>query len=141
MILPLLALLDCARYLTHKPVLKLEFGIADFQYTFLFFIQVGSKRVICPINGELIGYAKEVMIFPPGSIATLENRPVLDADYRAVGVCFPHHMIESVFSDEGYHYQDENPLSKIRRLIETDLGHPWRSNEVAEHFSISRPLA
>ncbi|MEO0868169.1 MAG: AraC family transcriptional regulator [Cyanobacteria bacterium J06642_11] len=98
---------------------------------------MGSKRVICPINGELIGYAKEVMIFPPGSIATLENRPVLDADYRAVGVCFPHHMIESVFSDEGYHYQDENPLSKIRRLIETDLGHPWRSNEVAEHFSIS----
>ena len=25
-----------------------------FQHTFLFFIQVGSKRVICPVNGELI---------------------------------------------------------------------------------------
>ncbi|MEM9805631.1 MAG: AraC family transcriptional regulator [Cyanobacteria bacterium P01_D01_bin.56] len=164
-----------------------------FQHTFLFFIQVGSKRVLCPINGELIGYADEVIIFPPGSIVTLENRPVLNADYRAVGVCFPHHMVEAVFSNENSHagspgiqilqaadqspqilnaiqttlsdtqlpdpikqhrllepliwlkyngiylspYADENPLSEVRRLIETDLSYPWRSNDVAEHFAIS----
>ncbi|NER82496.1 MAG: helix-turn-helix transcriptional regulator [Leptolyngbya sp. SIO1D8] len=165
-----------------------------FQNTFLFFIQVGSKRVLCPINGELIGHAEDVMIFPPGSMVTMENRPVLGDDYRATGVCFPRHMIEAVFSNEksksesagiqiiqaspgqsfqildtiqatlndteipepirqhrllepliwlkynGIHlspHEEEKPLSKVRRLIETDLSHPWRSNEVADHFAIS----
>lgn len=165
-----------------------------FQHTFLFFIQVGSKRVFCPINGELIGHAEDVMIFPPGSIVTLENRPVLDNDYRAIGVCFPHHMVEAVFpskksrakpvgiqilqtcSDQTLQildtiqatlkdkrlpkpirlhrlleplvwlkyygiqlspHEDEKPLSKVRRLIETDLSHPWRSSEVADYFSVS----
>ncbi|MEL7227070.1 MAG: hypothetical protein AAGL17_20115, partial [Cyanobacteria bacterium J06576_12] len=69
-----------------------------FQHTFLFFIQAGSKRVLCPINGELIGDAEDVMVFPPGAIVTMENRPVLGNDYRATGVCFPHRMIETVFS-------------------------------------------
>ncbi|MBE9065859.1 helix-turn-helix transcriptional regulator [Leptolyngbya cf. ectocarpi LEGE 11479] len=165
-----------------------------FQHTFLVFIQVGSKRVLCPINGELIGHTEDVMIFSPGSIITLENRPVLDNDYRATGVCFPHQMIETVFSHKnsntepagiqivpasagqtlqilhaiqatlndadlpepikqhrllepliwlkynGIHlssHEEEKPLSKVRRLIETDLSHPWRSNEVADHFAIS----
>ncbi len=165
-----------------------------FQYTFLFFIHVGSKRVLCPINGELIGHAEDVMICPPGSMVTMENRPVLDHDYRATGICFPHHMIETVFSHEtatpqsvgiqsvtgcadqsrqilgtiqatlndtelpeplkqhrlleallwikyhGIHlspHDDEKPLSKVRRLIETDLSHPWRSSDVANHFAIS----
>ncbi len=165
-----------------------------FQHTFLFFIQVGSKRVLCPINGEIIGHAEDVMIFPPGSMVTMENRPVLGDDYRATGVCFPRHMIETVFSNEklksestgiqilqgligqsfqilntiqatlsdteipepirqhrllepliwlkynGIYlspYEEEKPLSKVRRLIETDLSYPWRSNEVADHFAIS----
>lgn len=165
-----------------------------FQYTFLFFIQVGSKRVLCPINGELVGHAEDVMIFPPGSMITMENRPVLGDDYRATGVCFPGHMIEIVFANEksksgsagiqivqaftgqsfqilniiqatlndteipepirqhrlletllwlkyhGVHlspHEEEKPLSKVRRLIETDLSHPWRSNEVASYFAIS----
>ena len=166
-----------------------------FQHTFLFFIQVGSKRVLCPINGELIGHAEDVMIFPPGSMVTMENRPVLNKDYRATGVCFPHHMIKTVFANEkstpesagiqiiqaptgqsfpilhtiqntlsdtnipepirqhrllepliwlkhnGVHlspHEEEKPLSKVRKLIETDLSHPWRSNEVAEYFAISQ---
>ena len=165
-----------------------------FQHTFLFFIQVGSKRVLCPINGELIGHAEDVMIFPPGSMVTMENRPVLGDDYRATGVCFPRHMIKTVFANEkstaksvgiqilqactGPPFQilntiqatlndteipelirqhrllepliwlkhndiylspheEEKPLSKVRRLIETDLSHPWRSNEVADYFAIS----
>ena len=165
-----------------------------FQHTFLFFIQVGSKKVLCPINGELIGHAEDVMIFPPGAIVTMENRPVLGDDYRATGVCFPRHMIEAVFSNQksrsestgiqivqastgqpfqmlntiqatlnnteitepirqhrllepliwlkyhGVHlspHEEENPLSKVRRLIETDLSHPWRSSEVADYFAIS----
>ncbi|MEM9155518.1 MAG: AraC family transcriptional regulator [Cyanobacteria bacterium P01_F01_bin.33] len=165
-----------------------------FKYTFLVFIQVGSKRVLCPINGELIGQAEDVMIFPPGFVVTMENRPVLGEDYRATGVCFPDHMIETVFSNKhaksessgiqivqgrtGQSFQilndiqatlnnsglpepikqhrllepliwlkysgiylsphgEEKPLSKVRGLIETDLSHPWRSNEVAEHFAVS----
>ncbi|MEO1134568.1 MAG: hypothetical protein AAFX40_17940, partial [Cyanobacteria bacterium J06639_1] len=71
-----------------------------FQYTFLFFIQVGSKRVLCPINGESIGQAGDVMIFSPGSMVTLENRPVLGKEYRATGVCFPGHAIAAVFSNK-----------------------------------------
>ena len=165
-----------------------------FQHTFLFFIQVGSKRVICPINGELIGQKDDVMIFSPGSMVTLENRTVLNDHYRAIGVCFPKQMIKTVFSNEksniepvgiqivagcgeqslqvlnaiqatlndaklpkpirqhrllepliwlkyqGIHLstdEEDKPLSKLRRLIETDLSHSWRSNEVAEYFAIS----
>ena len=163
-----------------------------FQHTFLVFIQVGSKRVLCTSHSELIGHAGDVMVFPPGSLVTLENRPVLGADYRATGVCFPDHMIKTVFTSgppksestriqmvqggqsppildtiqatlkdskmpepirqhrllepliwlkhNGIHLspqEEENPLSKVRRLIETDLGHPWRSTEVADHFAIS----
>ncbi|MEM9088032.1 MAG: AraC family transcriptional regulator [Cyanobacteria bacterium P01_F01_bin.53] len=165
-----------------------------FQHTFLFFIQVGSKRVLCPINGELIGDAEDVMIFPPGAMVTMENRPVLGDDYRATGVCFSHRMIEAVFPKEnskadptgiqllqdgaGQSLQilnavqatlndtalpepirqhrllepliwlksrgiylspqaEESPLSKVRKLIQKDLSHPWRSHEVAEHFAIS----
>ncbi|MGD1852061.1 MAG: helix-turn-helix transcriptional regulator [Cyanophyceae cyanobacterium] len=135
-----------------------------------------------------------MMVFPPGAIVTLENRPVLDNDYRATGVCFSHPMVEEIFpprkqgakpfgiqilkigsdqvlkildsvqntlKDENlpesirqhrlleslvwlkHHgiqlspHEDENPLSKVRRLIETNLSHPWRSSEVAEYFSIS----
>ena len=57
------------------------------QYTFVVFIEVGSKRVLCPLQGELIAYAGDVLIFPPGSVVTIENRPVVDRDYRATGVC------------------------------------------------------
>jgi transcriptional regulator GlxA family with amidase domain len=32
---------------------------------------------------------------------------------------------------------EDQPISKVRRLIETDLSHPWMANEVAEHFAMS----
>ncbi|MFH1805979.1 MAG: AraC family transcriptional regulator [Pseudomonadota bacterium] len=32
---------------------------------------------------------------------------------------------------------EEQPLSKVRRLIETDVSHPWRIAEVAGHFAMS----
>ncbi|MBE9033400.1 helix-turn-helix transcriptional regulator [filamentous cyanobacterium LEGE 11480] len=166
-----------------------------FRHTFLFFIQMGSKRVLCPTNGELIGNVGDMMIFPPNSMVTMENRPVLDRDYRAVGVSFSNDLVEAVFSD-GYKaqaqppgiqmmtakvyepshildiiqatledatlpeairchrlleplvwiksndvvltpHQANAPLSQVRALLETDLSHPWRSKEVAEHFAMS----
>lgn len=68
-----------------------------FRQTFLFFIQVGSKRTITAEHGEIIGEAGDLMILPPGSMVTMQNRPVRDDRYRAVGVSFSDDLIESVF--------------------------------------------
>ncbi len=165
-----------------------------FTLTFLFFIQTGSKRVICPTNGEVIGEAGDVMIFPPGSVVTMENRPILNASYRADGVCFTHDLVDAVFADQAPRKvspgiqvlraaphrpseildliketlsreglppairqhrllepliwlrqkgvqlpkrDEEQAWGKVRRLIETDLSHPWRVAEVAGHFAMS----
>ena len=32
---------------------------------------------------------------------------------------------------------DRSPLGQVRALIETNLAHPWRSKEVADHFAMS----
>jgi AraC-like DNA-binding protein len=64
---------------------------------FLCFIRSGTKRVLCPIQGELIGREGDLLVFPPGSIVTLENRPRLDADYRADAVYFSRDLIGSIF--------------------------------------------
>lgn len=32
---------------------------------------------------------------------------------------------------------DRSPLGQVRALIESDLTHPWRSKEVADHFAMS----
>lgn len=66
--------------------------------TLLVFIHCGSKRVECPVSGELIGEAGDVMIFPPGSMVTMENRPVVNESYRAEGVSLPDELIEAVFA-------------------------------------------
>jgi AraC-like DNA-binding protein len=165
-----------------------------FTRTFLFFIQTGSKRVLCPYNGELIGEAGDVMIFPPGAKVTMENRPILNDSYRADGVGFSHDLVDAVFADQRQRHDtpgiqilradlhrpsdilglikntledeglpapirqhrllepliwlrhngvrlptrdDEQPLSRVRRLIETDFSHPWRIPEVAAHFAMS----
>jgi len=70
-----------------------------FRLTFFFFIQKGSKRVLFSNQDEIIGEEGDLMIFPPGSVVTMENRPVLHDDYRASGVCFSHDLIETVYSD------------------------------------------
>nr|WP_166416274.1 AraC family transcriptional regulator [Cochlodiniinecator piscidefendens] len=70
-----------------------------FRLTFFFFIQKGSKRVLTSSQGEMTGEEGDLMIFPPGSMVTLENRPVLDDSYRALGVCFPHDLINAVYAD------------------------------------------
>ena len=167
-----------------------------FRLTFLFFIQSGSKRVLSPTQGELTGKEGDLLIFAPGSMVTMENRPVLDDSYRAVGVSFTDDLVKAVFAEEkspkpenmiqivparpcrpmdilpvvqetltnidlpdpirhhrlmeplvwlkhhGYTLttpDDELPLSKVRRLIESDLTHPWRASEVASHLAMSEP--
>ncbi|MFE3839092.1 helix-turn-helix domain-containing protein [Pseudogemmobacter sonorensis] len=34
--------------------------------------------------------------------------------------------------------QDSQPVSRLRRLLEADLSHPWRISEVAQHFVMSK---
>lgn len=165
-----------------------------FRHTFLFFIQRGDKHVACPVNGELLGRETDLLVFPAGSIVMMENRPVLDADYHAQGVCFSHDLVALVFSDQRANHgkigvqrlveddgrlddlqrmilntlhdpelpaeirrhrlvevllwlkrfgirispeEDRSPIGRVRRLIETDLSHPWRAKDVADHFAMS----
>ncbi len=162
--------------------------------TLLVFVQAGTKRVVCPLAGEVIGEAGDLLVFPPGSLVTLENRPVLNACYRAAGVCFSDDMVEAVsdpavplrrpqgirilraathrpldmlaqieatLADQAlaapirrhrlleplvwlrHHGIDlratdaDQPLSRVRRLIETDLSRAWRAADVARHFAMS----
>lgn len=65
--------------------------------TFLFFIESGSKRVARPSGDDLIGREGDLLIFSPGAFVTMENRPVMDRRYRAVGVSFSDRLIETVF--------------------------------------------
>ena len=165
-----------------------------FRLTFFFFIQKGTKRLLTPTQGKMVGEEGDLMIFPPGSMVTMENRPVLNDSYRALGVCFTHDLIDAIYADlptpkaalgvqilrsETHHPADiltliqatldnealpasirqhrllepliwlrergiylptqvqDQPISKVRSLIETDLSHPWRTDEVAEHFAMS----
>ena len=71
-----------------------------FRLTFLFFVHSGSKRVLHPTKGELIGEVGDMMIFPAGSIVTMENRPVLNSDYRAVGISFADELVSAVFTGQ-----------------------------------------
>lgn len=86
----------------------LYFGLAV-----LIFIRTGSKRVLCPHGGELTGEAGDVLVFPPGSMVTLENRPIPNEAYRADGVCFSHDLVDAVFADGGP--QDAPPGVKLLR--------------------------
>ena len=109
--------------------------------TFLCFIRSGTKRVVCPINGEMIGNAGDLFIFPPGSIVTLENRPLLDADYRADGVYFSRDLVETVFGDHPQRRSSaiqivreapNNPL-EILHLIHETLGNRNLPDLVRQH--------
>lgn len=165
-----------------------------FRLTFFFFIQRGSKYVLNPKQGDMVGNEGDLMIFPPGSMVTMENRPVMNGGYRALGVCFTNDLVDAVFGDlpksvtatdvqivraddhqpseilaliqdtlasddlpevikqhrllepllwlraRGFQLPtqvQDDPLSKVRSLIETDIGHPWAASEVANHFAMS----
>ncbi|MEE4210720.1 MAG: helix-turn-helix transcriptional regulator [Parvularcula sp.] len=160
----------------------------------LVFVRAGMKRVVCPIKGELVGGKDDLFVFPAGSVVTMENRPLPDADYRAVAVSFSTDLIEAVFEPRGGTrptqgirlvpaHQDHpakllpmieatmksadlpeeiirhrmmEPLiwlrhrglhlapschddlaKRVRRLVSSDLGRAWRSEEVARHLAIS----
>jgi AraC-like DNA-binding protein len=185
---------DAVSILTITQATAATFADLFIRLTFLCFVHSGSKRVVCPINGEMIGQEGDLLIFPPGWMMTLENRPLLNASYRAEGVYFAHELIETVYADQPQrggpiglqivrasphkpfeilgliqetlgdetlpwpvrqhrllepliwlrHHgirlpiqDDERPFNKLRNLIETNPGRPWRAAEVANHFAMS----
>lgn len=66
--------------------------------TLLVFIRTGSKRVECPIGGERVGQAGDLLIFPPDSMVTMENRPLVNDSYRADAMSLSHELVGAVFS-------------------------------------------
>lgn len=117
-----------------------------FNQTFLFFIQVGSKRASTATQGEVVGQAGDLMIFPPGAMVTMENRPVLDNRYRAIGVSFSDVLIRSVF-EPGESSSDEQSIQLVpaeparpsnllhliqETLSQRDLPEPIRNHRLVE---------
>lgn len=67
--------------------------------TFLCFIRSGTKKVLCPVNGELLAKEGDLILFPPESFVSLENRPLRNAAYRADGVYFADELVAEVFPE------------------------------------------
>lgn len=164
-----------------------------FHKTSFFFIQRGSKSVITPQQKEIVGYEGDLMIFTQGSI-TMENRPLLNKKYQAVGISFNQSLIETVYVDTPLQkatpavqilsaeehqpvkilnllqntlendaipelirehrllepliwlrdmgiylpiHLEDNPISSVRKLLETDLSRTWHTNDVSQHFGMS----
>ncbi|KZL23729.1 Urease operon transcriptional activator [Pseudovibrio sp. WM33] len=90
-----------------------------FRQTFLSFIHKGTKKVICPLNGELIGSAGDLFIFPPGSIISLENRPLVNDKYQADGVSIDNALVDAVFAD-----QSANPVATGIQIVRGEEQQP-----------------
>ncbi len=95
-----------------------------FRNTALFFIQKGSKRVLIAVQGEIVGQEGDLMIFPSGTMVTMENRPVLNEDYRAVGVSFAHDLVGQVFTRS----HTPKAIADIQILRDD----PYRPNDILE---------
>lgn len=70
-----------------------------FRQTFLFFIESGSKRVVDKNDTELIAETGDLLIFPPESMVTMENRPVMENNYRALGMAYSNDCVLSIFPE------------------------------------------
>lgn len=70
-----------------------------FRQTFMFFIESGSKRVIDKRDTEVIAESGDLLIFPPESIVTMENRPVMTNNYRALGMAYSNDCVLSIYPE------------------------------------------
>lgn len=181
---------------------RARFPALYFNRSVLFFIQNGCKCVQPPDQGEIIGKAGDLMIFPHGAMVTMENRPRMNSEYRATGLGLDQALVDEVFgastsgkmtrrvqvirapenapkfsptngpatmlgllratlNDPGlppeiYAHRLREPLiwlrargvilptqitqdivGQLRTLLERDLSHPWRADEVAAHLALS----
>jgi AraC-like DNA-binding protein len=181
---------------------RARFPALHFNRSVLFFIQNGCKCVQTPDQGEIIGKAGDLMIFPHGAMVTMENRPRMNGAYRATGLGLDQVLVDEVFQaqtsgqmtrrvqvvrapenlpgnapDKGpdrilgllratlndpglppeiYAHRLREPLiwlrargvilptqitqdivGQLRTLLERDLSHPWRADEVAARLALS----
>ena len=65
--------------------------------TFLFFIEQGAKRVLDTAGNEWLAEEGDMLIFPPDSFVTMENRPVMEKNYRATGISYSAEAVASIF--------------------------------------------
>jgi AraC-like DNA-binding protein len=116
-----------------------------FSQAVMFFIQSGCKSVICPIRGELIGKAGDVMVFPPEAVVTMEHQPVMAGNYQALGVSFPSTLVDQVFAQqpirsgtpriELLRAELHNP-AQILSLLQDSLNTPDLPPELMRHRQI-----
>lgn len=109
--------------------------------TFLCFVQAGAKRVQCPVNGEMIAEEGDLLIFPPASMVTLENRPLQRHSYRAAGAYLGAKMVARVFQDQRPHpapgiqivrAQPHQPATMLT-LLQTTLADPDLPEPIRQH--------
>ena len=82
------------------------------QKTFLFFIEKGSKRIVTQ-SQDLTAGEGDLLIFPSGTFVTMENRPVLDSRYHAIGIAFPDQLVKTVF---GGHSGNEREMDRVQHI-------------------------
>lgn len=113
---------------------------------FLCFVRAGSKRVVCPVNGEIIAGQGDLLVFPPDCLVTLENRPMRDAGYLADGAFFTDDLVAEAFGNSriaphhpGIHVLTEEQiggtaiLAPLREALASDaLPGPVRRHRLLE---------
>ncbi len=71
-----------------------------FRQVFLFFIEAGTKRVIDAEGNEMVAHAGDLLVLPQESIVTMENRPVMENNYRALGIAYSNESVLNVLSQQ-----------------------------------------
>ncbi len=77
--------------------------------TSIFFIQNGSKKIQISREQQIIGDVGDIIILPPDSTITMENRTWSGIDYKAIGMTFPHEIIKDIFSETSNYIEDKTP--------------------------------
>lgn len=72
-----------------------------FRKTILFFIESGSKRVLDVNDNEIIAETGDLLVLPPASMVTMENRPITESSYRALGIAYSNETVRTVFTEPG----------------------------------------
>ncbi len=113
----------------------------SFTNALLVFVERGEKRVLQSGVAEQHAKAGEVLVFPPGAIATIENRTWSQHDYVATVVSYPNAVIALVFGEgsegpRGLVQRVRTPASSSSRCLQT-VQHVLRDSslpvEVAQH--------
>lgn len=87
----------------------------------LIFIQRGSKFVQSQERKGILGEEGDLVVFPRGTLITMENRPRIDKDYHAIGVSFTQDLVDEVFAG-----QSSTQAAKTLSVLRAKPHHPER---------------